>query len=73
LRCTVFVMTSSGVERYFWCLTHRRVETEANACPASDRLGPYGTAAEAERALDRVRDRNEAWDAEDARWHGEEP
>jgi hypothetical protein len=66
-------MTSSGVERYYWCLSHNRVETEANACPAVDRLGPYGTAAEAQRALDRVRERNEAWDAEDVRWRGEEP
>jgi hypothetical protein len=66
------VMTSSGDERYYWCLSHHRVESEANVCSAKERLGPYGTAVEAERALDRVRDRNEAWDAEDARWHGEE-
>ena len=65
------VMTSSGAPRYYWCLSHHRVETESNACKATDRLGPYGSAAEAERALDRVRERNEAWDAEDARWHGE--
>ncbi len=65
------VMTSSGVERYYWCLSHHRVETTANACPAVNRLGPYDSAAEAERALDRVRERNEAWDAEDARWEGE--
>jgi hypothetical protein len=65
------VMTSSGVERYFWCLSHHRVETTANACPAVNRLGPYDSAAEAERAMDRVRERNEAWEAEDARWEGE--
>jgi hypothetical protein len=67
------VMSSSGADRYYWCLSHRRVETDANACAAVNRLGPYATAAEAERALDRVRDRNEAWDAEDARWTGEQP
>jgi hypothetical protein len=66
-------MSSSGAGRYYWCLSHQRVETDANLCPSVDRLGPYGSAAEAERALDRVRERNEAWDAEDARWSGEEP
>ena len=40
-------------------------------CASKDRLGPYNSAAEAERALERVRERNEAWDAEDARWEGD--
>ncbi|MDT5036105.1 MAG: hypothetical protein QOE03_1290 [Micromonosporaceae bacterium] len=39
-------------------------------CPAVDRLGPYNSAQEAEHALDRVRERNETWDAEDTRWEG---
>ena len=47
------------------------VETDADACPAKYTLGPYGSAAEAERALEKVRERNEAWVAEDARWAGE--
>lgn len=57
---------------YFWCLRHSRVETASNACAAMYRLGPYRTEAEAERALQTVRERNEAWEAEDARWSGEE-
>jgi hypothetical protein len=66
-------MSASGsAVRYWWCLRHKRVETDANACPAVHRLGPYGSAAEAERALDRVAERNAAWDAEDARWAGEQ-
>ena len=65
-------MSSSGANRYYWCLSHHRVETAANACPGVNRLGPYDTASDAERALDKVRERNEAWDAEDARWEGEE-
>ena len=65
------VMSSSGAERYYWCLNHQRVETEANMCAAKHRLGPYETAADAERALDRVRERNEEWEAEDRRWEGE--
>ncbi len=66
-------MSGSGSgHRYYWCLRHNRVETEANACRAAYRLGPFPTAAEAERALERVAERNEEWDAEDARWAGEE-
>lgn len=67
------VMSNSGTdERYYWCLRHDRVETDANACAARHRLGPYASAADAEHALERVRERNVAWDAEDARWTGEE-
>jgi hypothetical protein len=66
------VMSNSGSGRgYYWCLRHNRVETDDNACAERYRLGPYPTAAEAERALDRVAERNAEWDAEDARWSGE--
>jgi hypothetical protein len=52
----------------FWfCLTHHRVEGR-EGCRNADRLGPFGSAAEAERALERVEERNEAWAAEDRRW-----
>jgi hypothetical protein len=47
------------------------VESGDQLCPAKYRLGPFPSAAEAERALERVRERNEAWEAEDARWRGE--
>lgn len=71
-RCTVMYMSRSGSSgRYYWCLRHRRVETDANACAAVHRLGPYPSAQDAERALERVAERNAAWDAEDARWAGE--
>jgi hypothetical protein len=65
-------MSSSGTGgEYYWCLRHHRVEVPAHMCPDRYRLGPYATAAEAERALDKVEERNEAWDAEEARWTGE--
>jgi hypothetical protein len=67
------VMSSSGAGQYYWCLKHSRVESDANICPAVDRLGPYGTEAEAARALDLVKERNAEWDAEDERWTGERP
>jgi hypothetical protein len=53
---------------YYWCLKHGRVETGDDVCPARDRIGPFATAAEAERALETVQQRNEVWDAENARW-----
>lgn len=65
-------MSESGRTRYFWCLQHQRVETDADKCPVTELLGPYASAEEAENALERVRQRNEEWDAEDARWAGEE-
>ena len=55
---------------YYWCTRHNRVESGDQVCPARHRLGPYDTKAEAERALEIVRERNEAWEAEDARWEG---
>ena len=67
------VMSSSSAGQYYWCLKHSRVESDANLCPSVERLGPYGTEAEAARALDLVAERNEAWDAEDERWNGERP
>jgi hypothetical protein len=66
------VMSISGNGgRYFWCLRHHRVETDADICAARYVLGPYGSAADAERALERVQERNEAWETEDRRWAGE--
>ena len=47
---------------HFWfCLTHHTVEGD-DGCGPADRLGPYPTAEEAEKALERVRQRNEEWD-----------
>jgi hypothetical protein len=67
-------MSDSGRDgEYFWCLRHHRVEILPDVCPAQYRLGPYDSVADAERALDTVEKRNAAWDAEDARWNGEEP
>jgi hypothetical protein len=63
-------MSNRGAEQYYWCISHRRVETGDDVCQATDRLGPYASAEEAEHALERVRLRNETWDAEDARWNG---
>ena len=50
----------------FWfCLKHHTVEGE-DGCKSADRLGPYSTADEAGRALDKVAERNESWDSDPA-------
>jgi hypothetical protein len=54
-------------EQYWFCLKHHTVEG-TEGCRASDRLGPYKTAAEAGRALDKVEERNESWD-NDPKWN----
>ena len=45
---------------YWFCLEHHRVEGRDGW--NADRLGPYLTEAEASRALEKVEERNEAWD-----------
>jgi hypothetical protein len=52
-------------DRYWFCLKHHTVEG-AVGCTAADRLGPYASASEAARALEKVAERNEAWDNDPA-------
>ena len=47
--------------KYWYCVTHHTVEKE-DGCPNEERLGPYDTAQEASRALEKVKERNEAWE-----------
>lgn len=55
----------------FWfCLKHHSVEPR-EGCRNADRLGPYPSEAEASRALDKVAERNEAWD-HDPDWDDEQ-
>ena len=56
---------------YWWCLTHGVVE-EGNVCKAENRLGPYRTAADAKTWRERHGQREETWEEEDRRWHGDE-
>lgn len=52
-------------ERWWYNTKTNQVEPDDNHAPARDVLGPYSSYADAERALDIVRERNEKWDAED--------
>ncbi|WBB79895.1 hypothetical protein O7606_00315 [Micromonospora sp. WMMD882] len=65
-------MSDSGRGNHYWCTRHHRVETVADVCPAKYVLGPYPSADDAANALQKVQERNEAWEAEDARWAGED-
>ena len=56
---------------YWYCLTHKTVEGH-DGCRNSDRLGPYSSAAEAARALEKVEERNEEWD-NDPKWNDDGP
>ena len=58
-------------EEYWFCLKHQAVEG-AEGCRSQDRLGPYATADEASRALDKVAERNENWD-NDPDWNDDVP
>src|SRR5689334_22709630 len=58
---------STMSETYWYCLHHQSVETE-QTCPGSERMGPYATRPEAERALQSAAERTEAWDT-DPRWN----
>jgi hypothetical protein len=55
---------SNDDEKWYFCLQHMRVEDE-HGCANKNRLGPYPTREEAAGALERVAERNEAWDAQD--------
>jgi len=55
------------MDKWYWCLEHKAVEGP-DGCAPSDRLGPYDTREEASRALEKVAERNEAWD-NDPNWN----
>jgi len=58
-------------DQFYYCLVHSTVEPADAGCRNEDRLGPYPTRAEAERALDKVAARNERWD-NDPRWNDDD-
>jgi hypothetical protein len=55
-------------DQWWYDLKTKTVVSEPkNKTKATDRLGPYNSRAEAERALEKVEERNEAWE-HDPRW-----
>ena len=56
--------------RYYWCLTHGRVEGADERDDVDNALGPYDTREDAQnwKAINEAR--AEAWKAEDEAWDG---
>ena len=61
-------MSDSDSGKFWFCVKDHRVETGEDICPPIDRLGPYATHEEAERALTKAAERNEEWD-NDPKWN----
>ena len=59
-------MANDSEQPQWWFNTKTmQVESTDTGSPGKDLLGPYRTREEAERALERVRERNQEWDAQD--------
>ncbi len=71
VKCSFAPMADSDGEYWFNVKLHR-VETTEDLSPSKDRLGPYATRAEAERALEKAAQRNEDWDS-DPDWNDDAP
>ena len=56
---------TSAPEQWWFCTIHNTVETSDTPCPGKDLLGPYATREEAANALEKVKERNEEWDAQE--------
>lgn len=54
---------SQGDGDWWFCLKHMKAE-HGPGCPNKDRMGPYGSQADASGALALARERNEAWRAQ---------
>ncbi|MBD3010812.1 MULTISPECIES: hypothetical protein [unclassified Streptomyces] len=63
--------TAGKPGEWYYCIRHQKVE-EGPECRAADRLGPYASPAEAARAMETARERNEEW-RNDPRWRDDEP
>lgn len=57
--------------KFYYCTKHGTVEGE-EGCRATDRLGPYDSAAEASRALEIAAERTKEWD-DDPNWNDRDP
>ena len=53
--------------QFWYCLKHGTVEDQ-QVCQGSERMGPYPSRPQAERALQSAAERTQAWD-NDERWN----
>ncbi|MBO0610896.1 SPOR domain-containing protein [Myceligenerans salitolerans] len=61
-----------GGEEKYWYNTKTGEVEQGHRSSWTHLMGPYATRAEAERALERARSRNDAWEDEDDAWRREE-
>lgn len=54
---------------YWFNVTTRQVEDDANRSRDDEVMGPYETREEAANALAHARENTERWDEEDRRWN----
>jgi hypothetical protein len=54
---------------YWFNVTTRQVEDDANRSRDDEVMGPYATKEEAAGALAHARENTERWDEEDRRWN----
>jgi hypothetical protein len=54
---------------YWFNVTTRQVEDDANRSRDDEVMGPYDTREEAANALAHARENTERWDEEDRRWN----
>jgi hypothetical protein len=59
----------SEAPQFYFNLTTGQVEELAKKSQSKDLLGPYPSRAAAAAALELAKQRTEAWDEEDRRWH----
>lgn len=64
--------TDSAAGRFYWCLTHSRVEGADERDDVDNALGPYATREDAQNWKERVEERAEAWKADDEAWEGDD-
>lgn len=55
-------------EEQYWYNTETGQVEEGHRSSWTHLMGPYGSRAEAQRALERARSRSESWDQEDEEW-----
>ncbi len=54
---------------YWYNVTTRQVEDDANRSRDDEVMGPYATKEEAANALTHARENTERWDEDDRRWN----
>lgn len=57
---------------YWYNVDSGQVEHDNDTDPKAKLMGPYATEDEARAALETSRQKNEAWDKEDAEWDGDD-